>query len=154
MNLVELIEVIRSERDRWEATLEKIQRSRLSEPGVEGDWSVKDIIAHLSWFEREMVNLMQTRRLAGSEWWTLPTDLRNENIYLKNRDLSLDQVVSESQQVHRQLIEALQTLSDVDLSDPGQFADMPSDWQPLRIIAENTFEHYQDHRKVVEDWLG
>jgi len=27
--------------------------SQLTEPGVMGDWSVKDILAHLTWWEEE-----------------------------------------------------------------------------------------------------
>jgi hypothetical protein len=101
-----------------------------------------------------MVDLVKSRVLAGSGLWNLPTDQRNEQIILENRARSLDKVMAESQQIHDQLVDALQTLTNADLIDPARFANMPSEWQPLRIIAENTYEHYQDHIASVRGWLG
>jgi hypothetical protein len=31
------------------------------------------------------------------------------------------------------------------LHDPGRFTDMPPDWLPWDLLAQNTYEHYQDH---------
>ncbi len=48
----------------------------------------------------------------------------------------------------------LRTLSDEDLIDPSSFPNMPPDWQPWMIIAQNTYEHYRDHILDVERWLA
>jgi len=44
--------------------------------------------------------------------------------------------------------------SDENMTDPTGFPNMPPDWQPWLVIAQNTYQHYQDHIKDVERWLA
>jgi len=101
-----------------------------------------------------MVGLVEAHALVGSDLWNLPTDERNTAIYTEVRDLPLEQVLAKSAQVHQQLLEALPSISDADLTDPTGFPNMPPEWQPWLIIAQNTYQHYQDHIKDVERWLA
>jgi hypothetical protein len=119
--------------------------AQLVRPGFAGDWSAKDVIAHITWHEREMIGMIAARALEGSDLWNLPLDERNDAIYRANRGRSLDEVRREAAEVYARLLDALQTLSDGDLHDAGRFAGMPPDWQPVEVIAGNTYEHYQDH---------
>lgn len=150
----QLIEEIQSAWSAWEKLLAVINPASMSQPGVAGEWSVKDIIAHITWHEQEMVGLVKAHALVGSELWNLPTDERNAAIYEESKDQPLGQVLAESAQVHRQLLGALPSLSDDDLTDPSSFPNMPPDWQPWMIIAQNTYEHYRDHILDVERWLA
>ena len=138
----------------WEALLERVARDHMTLPGVDDGWSVKDIIAHVVWYEREMVGLLQKRLLAGSEWWGLPNAERNERIYQQNRLRSLEDVLIESVTVYRQLHDLLEGLSDAELEDPRYFANMPADWVPWQLIAENTYDHYRDHAASIQSWLA
>ena len=56
---------------------------------------MKDILSHITWFEREMVDMLQTRTLKGSKLWELPQDERNRIIYEQNRATPLVVVRSE-----------------------------------------------------------
>jgi hypothetical protein len=150
----QLLERIQSAWQAWSDLLGKIDPTRMTQPGVAGDWSIKDVIAHITWHEGEMVGLIEAHALVGSELWNLPTDERNAAIYELVRDQPLDQVLAESAQVHQQLVETLPSLSDQDLTDPGGFPGMPPDWQPWLIIAQNTYEHYQDHMLDLEKWTS
>lgn len=100
-----------------------------------------------------MVGLLQTRILAGSDLWALPQDERNRVIYEQNRTRALSDVLAESAQVHARAMSLLDDLTDADLLEAARFKDMPADWLPWRIIAENTFEHYRDHAVIVRAWL-
>ena len=150
----QLIANIQTERAAWQALIEQIGQDRFTMPGVAGSWSVKDIIAHITWFEREMVSLVKAHALVGSELWNLPTDERNAAIYEEIRGASLDRVLEDSAQVHQQILELLPTLSDKDLTNPESFPDMPPDWQPWLIIAQNTYQHYQQHIPDLEKWIA
>ncbi len=152
--LDELIEMVKQERAAWQALIKQFDPERLTLPGVVGDWSVKDIIAHLTWFEREMLELVKRHALEGSDLWNLPTDERNAAIYSEIRGQSLEQVLEESNQVYNQLIALLPSLTNQDLTDPGSFPGMPPDWQPWMIIADNTYEHYQHHILDIERWIS
>ena len=48
----QLLAALRAERARWEALLAEVGVERLTEPGVAGDWSVKDVLGHLTAYLR------------------------------------------------------------------------------------------------------
>ena len=138
----------------WESLLDRVGKPEMSHSGVAGEWSVKDIICHITWFEREMVGLLQARALIGSDLWNLSQGQRNRIIFEQNQDRSLEDVLAEARLVHQELSLTLQSLSDEDLNDPSRFDNMPADWSPGKLIAENTFEHYQAHAPAIQDWLN
>ena len=149
----ELLAELSAARRAWENLLSGIAPAHMTQPGVCGEWSLKDLIAHIAWFENEMAGLLQTRALAGSELWGLPPDERNTAIYAQNRLRSLDEVQAESRQTFEQLAGLIEALEEDDLLDAGRFADMPPDWQPYALLAENSFEHYRQHIPQVREWL-
>ena len=153
MNKTEFIATLNAELAAWETCLAQVGKARMAESGVTGEWSVKDMIAHITWFEREMVGVLRARALIGSDLWNLPQDQRNAAIFEQNRYRSLDDVLAEAPWVYPQLVEAVHTLDDQDLNDPSRFTDMPADWVPWQIIAGNSFEHYRAHASDVRAWL-
>jgi uncharacterized damage-inducible protein DinB len=133
------------EHARWIKVIESLEPEKLGEPGVAGTWSIKDIIAHISWYEREIIPLIQQHRLTGSPLWNLSTDERNAAIFEIVHDHPVKEVLEESKAVFNELVEAVKTLSTEDLNNPSHFAGMPADWIPLQIIAGNSYEHYRQH---------
>jgi hypothetical protein len=122
-------------------------------PGALGKWSVKDLVAHITWSEREMVGMLAARALLGSDLWNLTNDERNEIVYQQNHDRPLDEVLAESKAVYAHLFELISAMSAAELNDPGQFAAMPAGWLPWRVIAGNTYIHYREHAQNLKDWL-
>ena len=153
MNKAIMLELLKKERSKWESLLIQVQESRITEPSVVGQWSVKDIIVHITWYEKEAINLIKTRAMIGSKLWELQTDQRNAVIFNKNIKQHLHDVLTESKSVFQQLVDEIQTLSDEDLVDPHQFAEMPSEFVPWKIIASNSYEHYQQHSPAIRKWL-
>ncbi|HSF81768.1 MAG TPA: DinB family protein [Anaerolineales bacterium] len=149
----ELVELVTSARAAWNELLAAIPPADMERAQVVGEWSIKDLVAHISWFENEIVDLLRTRALVGSDLWNLSTDERNHAIYLQSRDRPLEQVLSESQQIYTQLVALLGSLQDAELHDPSRYKDMPSDWLPWRVLTDNTYEHYQDHTQDIQAWL-
>jgi uncharacterized protein (TIGR03083 family) len=153
MDKLTLIDEIRKAREEWQSLIAEVGKSRMTEPGLPGGWSVKDVIAHITWYEREMIGMLKAKALEGSELWQLPQDERNVLIYEENRDRPLEEVLSEAEQIYNQLFEAIASLSEDDLSDPSHFRDMPSEWTPWDVIAGNTYEHYHQHIPDIREWL-
>ncbi|MFQ5976858.1 MAG: DinB family protein [Candidatus Heimdallarchaeota archaeon] len=145
MNKAELLASLKTERKQWDVFLAGMDEDRITQVLIEGEWSVKDIIVHVTWYEREIVELFRSRALNGSELWELPPDQRNSIIFEQNRHRALQEVLIESQQVFQELLLAVESLSEEDLVDPQKFSGMPTDWLPWKIIASNSFEHYQQH---------
>jgi uncharacterized damage-inducible protein DinB len=154
MDKTVFINTLKQSRAEWEALLAQIDEERMLQPGAAGKWSVKDVIVHVTWSEREMVPIMSTRELVGSELWELSDDERNEIVYQQNRDRPLQEILQEEQQAYADLFEAAQTLSDEDLNDPHRFKQMPEEWVPWQIIAGCSFKHYQDHMPSIREWLA
>jgi hypothetical protein len=151
----ELLDRLQTTRAEWDALLDAIPQARYEEPGVAGEWSLKDIIAHISWHEREMIGLVQTHALAGSDLWDLPFDERNNILFEQNRNRALADVLTESRLAYQHLLQTIEeTLDEQELHDPTRFANMPPDWIPWRLIAENSYIHYQDHTPDIRAWLG
>jgi len=147
------MDLLRQGRAAWDALIAQVDEARMTEPGVEGEWSVKDILAHVTWYEREMVGVLQARALVGSDLWNLPLEARNAGVFEQIRRRPLADVLAESQPVFEQLMAGLQTMTDDDLNEAGRFAEMPPDWLPWQVIASNTYEHYPDHIQPVRAWL-
>src|SRR5260370_41336099 len=101
-------------RAQWEVLLGQMDEQRMLRPGIVGTWSVKDLIAHVSWYEREMVPVIRLRVFTGSPWWALPADERNAMIYQQNSHRPLREIVHEGQRSYTDLLEAVQSLSDED----------------------------------------
>jgi uncharacterized protein (TIGR03083 family) len=154
MNKPDFLDALQTAHAEWEAVLAQVGEARMSGPCVVGDWSVKDLIAHITWFEREMVGVLRARALVGSDLWNLPQDQRNAAILEQNRQRPLSDVLTEAREVFPQLVELVQALDDQDLNDPSRFADMPADWVPWQIIAGNTFDHYRAHAPDLRKWLN
>lgn len=154
ITLERLTGLIRSEWENWERVLALVPRERMSQPGVTGYWSVKDLIAHVTWFERDILSLLRERSMANaSALWNLPTDERNQAIYDENRTRSLSEVMDEAQRVHAGVMQALAGLLESDLHDPRAFEGMLPDWVPWQILRENTSDHYADHAGQIAGWL-
>ena len=153
MEKAKFLETIRNERARWDALLAQVDEGQMTVPGIVGAWSVKDLIAHVTWSEREMVGMLRERALVGSDLWNLALDARNVAIYEENRGRTLGEVRAESQAIFEGLIRLLEQLPEADLNDARAFPGMPTDWQPWDVIAGNTYRHYRDHILDVRAWL-
>jgi hypothetical protein len=153
MTLAAFLDSLRSGRAEWEALLAQIAADRMTQPGVEGDWSIKDIVAHVTWHEREMLGVLRTRALVGSDLWNLPTDERNAAIFEQNKDRALDDVLEESRQIFPRLLELAAGLSAEELNDPRRFSEMPEEWSPWELVASNSYTHYPDHIASIRAWL-
>jgi hypothetical protein len=146
-----LLELIETDRARWETLLGSIPEAGMTEPGVAGVWSVKDIIAHIAWGERESLGVAQARAVVGSELWQLSEDERNAVVVEQNRRRELRDVLADSRGIFRLYFEAVAALSEEDLNDPSRFAQMPDGWRPWRILYDPG--HYQAHADSIRAWL-
>jgi hypothetical protein len=153
----QLLEAMHAARSNWEALLAEAGEGRLAEPGVEGNWSLKDIIAHITYFETWAAdNVLAFRRgepQPQSEYKGLEIDEENARLYERFRAKPLDQVLQDSRTTFQRSIEAVQGLRDADLYDP-EFTGIPNaDFTVFDLIEGDTFEHYNDHGASVRAWL-
>ena len=150
----EVISRVRTERSRWNDIMAQIDDDLMLKPGVEGDWSAKDILAHVMWYEREMVGMLKSRALVGSDLWSLPLDERNAGVHEETKNMTLDEVRAESARVFPELLEQLELLPSEACNDSAHFEHMPAEWEPWFVISGNTFNHYSDHTESIRQLLA
>ncbi len=88
MHKTQLLETLRIEREQWESLLAQIGEGRMTQPGVADEWSVKDIITHVMWYERETVGILQQHTFVGSPLWRVSLEERNAGTVAEKHDLS------------------------------------------------------------------
>src|SRR6188768_638053 len=95
MTKQELIEKIERSHSEWEALLSQIDPSRLDEPGVTGDWSVKDLIAHIAAWQQRVLDRMDADKTGQPvEFTGWDVNDVNEKLYERNRDRSTDDLLA------------------------------------------------------------
>ena len=149
----DLIEAVRHQWAEWDTFVRRLDDDAQQRPTNGAGWTVRDIVAHLTWFERETIELIRTRRFVGSPLWERPSEVRNAAILAESRAKSWETVRTEAATTRVTLLAALAELSDDDLYAPERFPPMPAELTPAQIIEDNTWLHYEAHRERLEAWL-
>jgi hypothetical protein len=145
MTKTEFLNALKNARQLWFEKWKGIDLFGTSRPRVPGQLSLRDILYHIAWYEREMVELLQLRSLVGSPWWTLPVNERNANILAEGQTVNLLQAWRVEQKVYAELLAQLENVRNEELNEARFFQEMPADWIPWQVIASNTYEHYIEH---------
>lgn len=163
MDKQQFLETMRSERQRWEAEFSGVGEERLCQPGAAGEWSVKDIIAHVTAYERGLVKWLEAAARGEALVFSVldhsDVDYRNALIYAENRQRPLEDVLRESKRVFRRLLELIEGLPEEDLLEAER-----SEWfvrprwhtsKPLWMcVADDSYEHYKQHIPGLNAWLS
>jgi len=153
----EILELIQSEKRLLNAVVGKLTHSQMLTPGLEGERTVKDVLAHIAawellmveWLKETYAGLTPQRPAPGMTWDDL--DLLNERIYLENKDRSLAEILAMSEAASTQADQAVHAMTETDLFDGSRFAWRNGD--PLwHMVAANTWWHYKEHREQIEAW--
>jgi uncharacterized protein (TIGR03083 family) len=143
-----LLEDIRIQRARLETAIASLTRSEMTLPGVVGDWSVKDVLAHLAAWERFFLGWYEAGR-SGVQAMPTPVgmsrnaiDALNADIYKRNRRRSLDSVVADFRSSHQALLTVVRSIPEQEMFARGHYA-----WTGKLTLADyiagNTCNHYR-----------
>jgi hypothetical protein len=148
------IEVMRSERERWEALLADIGRGEWDSPPVPGKWSARDIAAHVTAYERGLVDWLEAARqgtaLTFADLDHPDVDYRNAMIVKESQSKSLEEVRAEANRVFRRLMALVEDTPEQALLDARavEWYVKPR-WGKLRAlwqcIADDSYRHYRQH---------
>ncbi|MCC6314878.1 MAG: ClbS/DfsB family four-helix bundle protein [Thermomicrobiales bacterium] len=129
------------------ASYMELPESRLIEPGVTGDWSVKDVIAHVTVWEEEALTHLP-HMLAGGRPSRYATthggiDGFNAQATERTRALSLADVLRRQEETHRRLVAFIETIPE------EQFTRETRVRRRLRL---DTYGHYPIHTGMIRTW--
>ena len=158
MKKTELLDWLQEEYQKFEAFLDQIGETRMEQRGVAGDWSMKDILAHLTDWNRWLVIRLQAALRSELNppppWPAQAQDDEDINawIYESNRSRSLHEIRDEMHQVHQQLLAFIEGLPDD--------VRIERDWRVVwlgdqRFAAGEFFDHFHDdHEPDIRAWLA
>lgn len=150
----EMLELIEDEWFALEDILRSIDVEKLNQAQVEGVWTVKDILAHITAWERLMIQWLEEslrgetpqRPAPGEDWDDL--DDFNERLYLDHKAKPLGEVLKDFTEVHAKAVEIVTEMKESDLTDPDRFEWRQGD--PIwHLVAGNTWLHYAEHRETI-----
>ena len=162
MTKSELLDKIATSYGNWQALVAQVPRERMGEPGFAGDWSLKDVIAHITVYERWTADKLEadvrTETLERPVPWgpadgnTTDMDARNAAYHRHYREMPLDDVLAAAQEHHQRLVAAIERLAESDINETQKFTWTGGGalWQ---VIEGNSYEHYDDHQPGVRAWL-
>lgn len=157
-NKDELISAIKRE---WKLLMDvvaKLDDTKMVTPD-EGGWSPKDNLAHLSEWMNTLMGHHMDRRPAH-EVMDLPEEITrgwdmeviNPELFERNQDRSITDVLDELQRVYKTLIAKLDAMSFDDLMKP-RHADDPEKRPLLMWVIGDTTDHFAEHRAMIERML-
>jgi hypothetical protein len=122
-----MIERLRTERHRLEQNLEGLSREEMAQPDVVGEWSVKDVLAHLADWEAHMPVWMEATRRgeavaeieSGLNWKQF--NEFNQRIYARHRDQSLEEVLDYFHTIHEQFMTMVEAMPEDEMLARGRY---------------------------------
>jgi hypothetical protein len=156
----EALAAIERERADWEGLLAQVGEARMLEPGAMGDWTFKDLTAHITgWRARSLRRLEAAANGQPEPKPAWPANLASDDeindwIYEQNRDRLLGEVISESRESFARLSEIVQMLPDEALSEPDYFPWLEGQALGPAIVDGAFFDHWHgEHEADVRRWL-
>ncbi len=150
----QLLEKMRSGYDAFSALLSSLSEAQLTTPNVNGGWSIKDNIAHLSAWQRRQI----ARDQAVREGIELPDptpgmsiDEINELYYQQNKDRALADILDEFHETAQSLQESIEALTDEQLNSPITWLNGRT---LASYVAGDSYEHYEEHTEIIQQWLA
>ena len=147
MNRQQLLNRLDTAWTAFQASYAGLSDSRLTEPDVAGDWSVKDIIAHVTWWEEEALRHLPLI-IAGGQPPRYSVaygsiDAFNAMMSERKRDVPLSDVLAQQHDTHRRLTDFIQSVSEDQFTRETRFR---------RRLRLDTYSHYPIHTNAIGEW--
>jgi hypothetical protein len=163
----DVLAAIERERQAWEALLAEVGEARMLEPGPMGDWTFKDLVAHLTgWRARSLRRLEAAANGQPEPAPAWPAHLTTDDeddawvddvnawIHDVNDDRLLGEVIGESRESYARLAEIVQMLPDDALNDSDRFPWLEGQALGPAIVTGDFFGHlHEEHEPEIRRWL-
>ena len=150
--------------DEWDALASRVSQERRTEPGLAGQWTYKDVVAHLMAYERfvaaQIRAMVMGREPTPMEAFGtqeppsfapgMTEDDQNAMIYELYRSRTPEAIEQEARQVRKELVDAVRALPEDRLNEPSAWTGTTTVSE--RIAAE-TYRHREEHTATLRDWL-
>jgi len=134
----------------WQAFLKSVEdlpKTALLGKGVCGEWSIRDLMAHVTTWEEETLKalplILEGKRTPKYSTNYGGIDAFNALQHEKKQSLSLAQVRRDLASTHQRLVAFLSNLPETAFT-----------LRLVRRLGIDTYKHYREHREQIEGWRG
>jgi hypothetical protein len=153
----ELLALVEAEQRHMRALLARLQPAHLTTPGLTGSWSVKDVLAHVTFWHRRLLRVVEAERrgrraeplMRPGENWAAALARINEQVTGLSRAQPIALVLADFRQTSKDVFALITGLRDDELTAPLRTTGEPL----LNLILDLAYEHPHAHRLEVQDWL-
>jgi len=133
----------------FQASFAGLPAEQLVEPGVMGEWSVKDILAHVSTWEEEALKYLPLILQGGQppRYADLygGIDAFNAVAAEQARGRPLFEVLRQLEATHARLIDYVRNAPEEEITKETRFR---------RRLRLDTYSHYPEHTAAILEWRG
>jgi hypothetical protein len=161
--LAEIAARIERAMQRMDQALAGIAPAQMLKARLPGDRSVKDVLAHLTWWDQWLlitlppgqgdaqpqINLPLADQIPATDSWA---DELNDKVYHYNLARDLDTIQTEFAATRGLLLQRVAQLSESGLYDPDGLSARIG--QPVAPLILGIYEHYEEHAHEFEQLRG
>lgn len=152
-----LLLVLEESREELLDILDALEDEDLLVPGVVGDWSIKDLLAHITMWEAQLITLLwqakRGQKPTAIYFSGMTDDEINARWHREGRDRPLNLVLADFHGARNQTIRRVEEFSEKDLNDPQRFSW--SGGSPLwKWIYGSSVEHDREHAEQIKAWIA
>jgi len=150
-----LISALTDGRQEFLNLLEDVSTEEMDIPGVLNQWSLKDLLVHLTRWEAELVKLLwqakQGNKPTTVHFNPIGIDAINELWYQESKPRQMDMVWQDFVAVRQQTVRRVKEFGEDELNDQHHYPWLES--KPLwQWIADDSFEHEAEHAADIQAW--
>ena len=155
MNKTEILAALEESREAFLDAIDGLSEEDLKQPGVIPEWSVKDILVHLTRWEAELVKLLwqasRDQKPTTIHFAKVEVDETNERWFRESKNRTLEIALEDFHGVRNQTLRRVDDLPLKSFEDPAFYPWLEG--EPLwKWIAGDSFEHEAEHAEQIRSW--
>jgi hypothetical protein len=139
----------------FQALLAPLYEAQMTTPTVNGPWSVKDNLAHLTAWHDYLTGVLRGVLYGEEPAPFVPgatEDEQNERLYQAHKDDVLEDVRRAFAASYAEVVAAVEALDEQALNRPAPWST--STYPIWGNISGNTYGHYAEHGEIIRRWLA
>ena len=157
-----LLDAVRGLREELERVVAEAGEARMEQPGSFGEWTFKDLIAHLTGWRQATAARLEAGLRGEEPVFPWPAQLDEEDdlgeinrwFYETNRDKSLTAVLRESRETFERVERAIAALPEADLLEPGRFPWLGEAALGPAVVRGTLGHYHEEHEPDIRAWLA
>ena len=137
----DLLHSLKIERTQLNNLFQDIINKGFADQIIEQNWTLKNVIVHVSYYEKEVVLLLQDRDIGKHPFWKTSIEIRNKEIFNSTHEKPLDTILTEANIIFNDLVTFVKKMTEDELDSifKGMTRSIGS------FIFDLSVGHYHEH---------